>query len=565
MNVLRYDRGNCITVLMAGAIVLTVAAAPSIGDYIPAGNDQALWLVRTNEDNSYDIAVQIPPGGEWKIVDRQAPGHPATIAAVDRQAHLLTNPPMQYIIHRPGAPGLIGRNPQDPLWPAMTRPAAMAESIGFGADAGPNLIVAAPRFIAPVQTQATDELDNQSNDKPQAPELSPAQQATIGIFQNAQGHWKHLFDLENVEYSNNSKLFLAVSAGKFYLLHQADEGSPARLLTRQDDQWVELPPLPSGQVVRMLTVLNRLVIVQSFVQEGLTHMAMVIVNPTDNIYARQIIRDNDTPATWQADAQIVDATTTGEQVAILWIENNQLNLASSDLTGMMIAHGAITVLDTPMLTGRGEEILSFFVVTVFIIAILITFSLRSKLAARGPFSLPANAVPAPLGKRLVAAMLDLLPMTFISSAIFLSGAFGDVPQLTIEDIQHMAYQQGLPNFMAYFVVTALALYAAYCFVMELRYGATLGKMAMRIKVIGDDGERPAPAQLLLRNLVKIVELAWPPVGLPILLLLPLLNRNRQRLGDMFARTTVVDSKPLPLPPPPQHSDKEASEINDSNQ
>ena len=204
-------------------------------------------------------------------------------------------------------------------------------------------------------------------------------------------------------------------------------------------------------------------------------------------------------------------------------------------------------------------------VTVFIIAILITFSLRSKLAARGPFSLPANAVPAPLGKRLVAAMLDLLPMTFISSAIFLSGAFGDVPQLTIEDIQHMAYQQGLPNFMAYFVVTALALYAAYCFVMELRYGATLGKMAMRIKVIGDDGERPAPAQLLLRNLVKIVELAWPPVGLPILLLLPLLNRNRQRLGDMFARTTVVDSKPLPLPPPPQHSDKEASQINDSNQ
>jgi len=125
--------------------------------------------------------------------------------------------------------------------------------------------------------------------------------------------------------------------------------------------------------------------------------------------------------------------------------------------------------------------------------------------------------------------------------------------MTLEEIQQVSQQGNLPNVMAWFIVFVLSIYAAYCFVMEAKYGATIGKMAMKIRITTDGGKKPLAAQVLLRNLVKIVELSWPPVGLPFLLLLPLLNRNRQRLGDMFARTTVVNTATLPVEPPPADS------------
>jgi uncharacterized RDD family membrane protein YckC len=63
--------------------------------------------------------------------------------------------------------------------------------------------------------------------------------------------------------------------------------------------------------------------------------------------------------------------------------------------------------------------------------------------------------------------------------------------------------------------------------------------------VKEDGSRPGLREAALRNATKIVELsmllstmAWLMM---IFVLLPLLTRNRQRLGDMIARTTVVEA------------------------
>ena len=86
----------------------------------------------------------------------------------------------------------------------------------------------------------------------------------------------------------------------------------------------------------------------------------------------------------------------------------------------------------------------------------------------------------------------------------------------------------------------LGAYPVYCLLMESRYGATLGKMAMRLRVVGDGGRRPLLREIALRNISKIPELMAMLLVIPILF--PVLTRYRQRLGDKIAWTTVIDAE-----------------------
>ncbi len=99
--------------------------------------------------------------------------------------------------------------------------------------------------------------------------------------------------------------------------------------------------------------------------------------------------------------------------------------------------------------------------------------------------------------------------------------------------------------IAYTIIATAVAYLGYCVLMELRYGATVGKMLLGLRVVGDGGLRPRLREVLLRNLVKTMILLsivlWP------LMLVVVLNRNRQRLGDMMGRTVVADIHPV-VPP-----------------
>ena len=53
------------------------------------------------------------------------------------------------------------------------------------------------------------------------------------------------------------------------------------------------------------------------------------------------------------------------------------------------------------------------------------------------------------------------------------------------------------------------------------------------------------SEAALRNLTKIFEMSWP-----LMLLVPLINRRRLRLGDLIARTAVIEYDPSTYPPPP---------------
>ena len=139
--------------------------------------------------------------------------------------------------------------------------------------------------------------------------------------------------------------------------------------------------------------------------------------------------------------------------------------------------------------------------------------------------------------------------------IIIAGAVFPLPASSPEEFRQLweqiTSQDRIPANLAYFGVAAQVLYTSYCVLMEHRFGATVGKMLFKMRVVGDGGTRAPLRGILLRNLVRIIELEFPLVAIPILLMI--FTRNRQRLGDMMGRTTVIDRT---FAPPSEDADQD---------
>jgi uncharacterized RDD family membrane protein YckC len=85
---------------------------------------------------------------------------------------------------------------------------------------------------------------------------------------------------------------------------------------------------------------------------------------------------------------------------------------------------------------------------------------------------------------------------------------------------------------------------AYYPLLEHRYGATVGKLACRIRVVAATGGAPSLQQTVVRTLLRLVEvnpvlMGGIPAGITVLV-----SKKRQRLGDMAAGTFVLKTVDL---------------------
>ncbi|MEM6464503.1 MAG: RDD family protein [Pseudomonadota bacterium] len=163
---------------------------------------------------------------------------------------------------------------------------------------------------------------------------------------------------------------------------------------------------------------------------------------------------------------------------------------------------------------------------------------------------PPEGVPiafnlASRGTRLGAQLLDIVitygSITILVVLLAWSGVVG-----------------GAPLFALFLLLTFFVRIPYYIFAELIWNGRTLGKRMTRIRVISATGQRLTPHQIVARNLMKEVEVflpistlfgandlnTWAGVSMVVwmffVLLVPFLNRNRQRLGDMIADTLVVE-------------------------
>jgi uncharacterized RDD family membrane protein YckC len=79
-------------------------------------------------------------------------------------------------------------------------------------------------------------------------------------------------------------------------------------------------------------------------------------------------------------------------------------------------------------------------------------------------------------------------------------------------------------------------------------GRTLGKIAMGLRVVSDDGGPERFRQALFRALAGFIEI-WTLMGGPAVIC-SLISPRGKRIGDVFAGTVVISERGPKLPPPP---------------
>jgi uncharacterized RDD family membrane protein YckC len=151
---------------------------------------------------------------------------------------------------------------------------------------------------------------------------------------------------------------------------------------------------------------------------------------------------------------------------------------------------------------------------------------------------------ARLASRALALFVDILLQIFILYICFI---FVGLSATVLDS----AVTAGLA------IVFMVGVLVGYPTITEtLTRGRTLGKLAVGLRVVGDDGGPERFRQALVRALAGFLEI-WSLLGSPALIT-SLLNQRGKRLGDLFAGTIVIQDRvpvnvflgPVAMMPPP---------------
>jgi uncharacterized RDD family membrane protein YckC len=151
---------------------------------------------------------------------------------------------------------------------------------------------------------------------------------------------------------------------------------------------------------------------------------------------------------------------------------------------------------------------------------------------------------ARLASRALALFVDMLLQVFV---LYLCLIFVGLSAAVLDS----AVTVGLT------IVCMVTVFVGYPAITEtLTRGRTLGKLAVGLRVVGDDGGPERFRQALVRALAGFLEI-WALLGSPALIS-SLLNQRGKRLGDLFAGTIVIQDRvpvnvflgPVAMMPPP---------------
>ncbi|WP_294628083.1 RDD family protein [uncultured Bacteroides sp.] len=136
-----------------------------------------------------------------------------------------------------------------------------------------------------------------------------------------------------------------------------------------------------------------------------------------------------------------------------------------------------------------------------------------------------SQTPASIGERFVALLIDYILIT-----VYIYSTTALLSVLCLPS-----------NFKLYFFMCVVYLpMLGYSFLCEtFNHGQSLGKKLMNIRVVKVDGSTPTVSSYLLRWLLFIID---GPLTGGLGLLVILLTKNHQRLGDLTGGTMVIKEK-----------------------
>lgn len=258
-------------------------------------------------------------------------------------------------------------------------------------------------------------------------------------------------------------------------------------------------------------------------------------------------------------AAAIAACGDGSKVVLAGVDDHDdlwVGLWTADDASISFAPAVVSALsaETPSsLDARTRDLLAYILLAL----VLLVVFLRRQESISKPAPLAPGIAPATMGKRMLAFLLDML----ISSPITLSILYPTLSSLSLQQLE-MIQEEASPgevwNGVFWPWMLAASIYCAYTAIFELVWRASPGKRIMGCRVVAENGDRCSAVTILLRNLLRLVEL-FPKGQFLAAIILVVLTRNRQRLGDLIARTLVVESVPLPREttpdnPPPADPD-----------
>lgn len=217
-----------------------------------------------------------------------------------------------------------------------------------------------------------------------------------------------------------------------------------------------------------------------------------------------------------ATAQSVSVAYALGQIRVLWLVGDALSEQDLDpADGSPV--GAVTAVDLPpelpyLNIARGLE---YVIWSALFLAIL--GAMRWRRIMQGMVFDLEKIRLAPLPRRFSAGLIDLFPVVI---AMVVLGR----PNLSVVATEIIS-------------LSAFGLYVLHTAVEEILTGKSLGKWLLGLSVVGLDGEPAKRSALLIRNLLRVIDLGLGFVPLIVVLVSPL----RQRTGDVAAGTLVVQA------------------------
>lgn len=155
---------------------------------------------------------------------------------------------------------------------------------------------------------------------------------------------------------------------------------------------------------------------------------------------------------------------------------------------------------------------------------------RAKAATRGKVARGSKQL-ASIGQRVLAWIIDLIIIGIIAGIL---GALG----IGSMALGAMMFNPTAMFFGAGMIITLIGVAIFYTLFLEGYWqGQTVGKRAMHIRVVDEKTYKPETmGQAVVRNLLRIIDNQI--LGLVALVLIAATPR-RQRIGDMLAKTVVV--------------------------
>jgi uncharacterized RDD family membrane protein YckC len=551
-------------------LLVGIVVAPARGEqYILTGGGQTLWLVRSGSDLSastqgeahFEIAYK-QADKQWKYATRKPlSGQPRAAVAGNDRLGLLFGPPLVYLTVDTEGTSTFLPNPREG-WPDDASPLLAVHAGGYGGSSNSAVLVgtwvnARGKAAAVPQTQtataatapATEPADA---DTQPATVLgrSPESLQALRLLLFDQAQWEKLPDLPVGPMSTRPRVLATGTAKNVWVLLDGEETNQLWVLT--EGQWQRRPleePVRTAEFAGLVNLGDQAIAVAAITTgEDQRHLTMIELSAQDGPTVTPL-REGEARLSWP-DGPLPMVARLGDaaKIYLVWAADGKLMERSVSAGGQVAPANDVSVFDTPPPSDLGERIIFYFNMALLLLVLAPLFFIRPRTPAK-PFALPTTMKPGNLLKRLAAALIDLLPIGMIVTAVL--SLFLELPR-ELPDVQEAMRQQTPPVAHAVALVVWLSIYGIYSILMEWRLGATLGKMLMKLKVVGDEGRPPGLREAALRNMTKIIVLmTWP---MTVLLMLPLFNRYRQRLGDIVARTTVIDAHPAatrPRPPQPR--------------